>query len=198
MAIDSPGSGAGQSTQSPQGMETPESNRSGLAEQLRDKASHALSSQKTRATDGLGSIVEAVRSTGRQLGDSNHAGLAGYVNTAADSLQRWTDTLQHKDVGEIVEDIQRFGRRQPALLIGLSFGAGLLGARFLKSSGEGVYGSSRDEMYRSTSYGGATPGGSAYGTTQPYSQGGGYTAERSTGTVRDASYGTPGTRSDLG
>jgi hypothetical protein len=178
-------------------MQTPESNRSGLADQLRNKASDALSGQKNRATDGLGSIVEAVRSTGRQLGDSNHTGLAGYVNTAADSLQRWTDTLQHKDVGEIVEDIQRFGRRQPALLIGLSFGAGLLGARFLKSSGDAGYRSSR-EMYGGASYGGATAGGSAYDTTQPYSQGGGYTAERGTGTVRDTSYGTPGTRTDLG
>lgn len=166
MAIESPESGARQ-------------NQSGLADQLRSKASSALSQQKNRATEGLGSIVDAVRSTGRQLGDSNHSSIAGYVNNAADSLQRWTDTLQHKDVGEIVEDIQRFGRRQPALFIGLSFGAGLLGARFLKSSRTESYTSS----YRDTSF--------AYGPGDRYA------AQRPSGTVRGASYGASDSRADL-
>jgi hypothetical protein len=167
MAIESPESGARQN------------NQSGLADQLRSKASSALSQQKNRATEGLGSIVDAVRSTGRQLGDSNHSSIAGYVNNAADSLQRWTDTLQHKDVGEIVEDIQRFGRRQPALFIGLSFGVGLLGARFLKSSRSESYTSS----YRDTSF--------AYGAGDPY------TAQRASGTVRGTSYGASDSRADL-
>jgi hypothetical protein len=37
-------------------------------------------------------------------------------------------------VRELIEDAQRFARRQPAVFLGLSFGLGLLGARFLKSS----------------------------------------------------------------
>ena len=167
MAIESPGSGARQD------------NQSGLADQLRTKASSALSQQKNRATEGLGSIVDAVRSTGRQLGDRDHSSIAGYVNNAADSLQRWTDTLQHKGVGEIVEDVQRFGRRRPALFIGLSFGAGLLGARFLKSSRPESYTSS----YRDASF---APG-----------EGDRHTAPRTSGSTRGTSYGASDNRADL-
>jgi hypothetical protein len=156
-----------------------EQSQSGLADQLRTKASTALSQQKDRATQGLGSIVDAVRNTGRQLGDNNQSGIAGYVNNAADSLQRWTETLQHKDVGEIVEDVQRFGRRQPALFIGLSLGAGLLGARFLKSSRGGAYASS----YRDASFG--------------FGERDSHPAQRSTGIVRETHYGTSDVQSDL-
>ena len=164
MAIDSAGAGSAV---------RPEQ-QSGLADQLRTRAAGALSQQKDRATEGLGTIVDAVRTTGRQLGDNNHSGIANYVNSAADSLQRWTETLQHKQVREIVEDIQRFGRRKPALFIGLSLGAGLLGARFLKSSG-----SAQTSSYRDASY--------------PYGERDSYTAQRTTGMVRDTGYGTSST-----
>jgi len=152
-----------------------------MADRLRDRASDALSQQKHRATQGLGSIVEAVRSTGRQLGDTNQPGIANYVNTAADSLQRWVDTMDRKDVREIVEDVQQFGRRRPALFIGLSFGAGLLGARFLKSSARSAEGSYRDNSYRYRER-----------DTMMSTERDTYTAQRTTGTVRGTSYGSSG------
>ena len=166
-----------------QGSGTTQDKGTGIADQLRTKASGALSEQKSRATQGLESVVEAIRQTGQKLGEGN-SGVAGYVNNAADSLQRWKDTLDRKDIGEIVEDVQRFGRRQPALFVGLSFGAGLLGARFLKSSSEGQsYGAGRS--YGDASFGrndrdtGYSPGGDR----------GTYTAQRTTGLARDVSYG---------
>lgn len=172
-----------------QGTGTTQDNTGGVADQLRTKASGALSQQKSRATQSLGSVVEAIRQTGRQLGDG-HSGIASYVNNAADSLQRWTETLDRKDVGEIVEDVQRFGRRQPALFVGLSFGAGLLGARFLKSSREG-------QSYDGRSYAGQPYGDASLSRTHRdtvYSTGvsdrGVYTAQRTTGPARDGSYDT--------
>jgi hypothetical protein len=167
MATDTPGSTAGQDQQR------------GLADQLRDSASSTLSRQKDRATKSLGTIVEAVRDTGRQLGDRNQSGVARYVNKAADSLERWADTLQRKDIREIVEDVQRFGRRQPAMFIGLSIGAGLLGARFLKSSGRGV----RASSYRDTPFGSADRDI--------------YAARRAGTVARATNFGAPGGRTDL-
>ena len=171
-----------------QGTGTTQDRATGVADQLRTKASGALSQQKSRATQGLGSVVEAIRQTGRQLGDGN-SGIAGYVNNAADSLQRWTETLDRKDIGEIVEDVQRFGRRQPALFVGLSFGAGLLGARFLKSSREG-------QSYEGRSYAGQPYGDASFSRTNrdtgysTASERGVYTAQRTTGLARDVSYDT--------
>jgi hypothetical protein len=108
----------------------------GLAEKVRHQASERLVDQKNRAIGGLDTIAEAIRGTGRQLREQEHAAVAGYVETAADELQRFSQALQQKEIGEIVEDVQRFGRTRPALFVGLAFGAGLAGARFLKSSGE--------------------------------------------------------------
>lgn len=169
---------------------TQENNRgAGIADQLRTKASGALSQQKSRATQELGSVVEAIRQTGRQLGEG-HSGVASYVNNAADSLQRWTETLDRKDIGEIVEDVQRFGRRQPALFVGLSFGAGLLGARFLKSSREGQsYGAG--QSYGDASFA-RTDRDTGYSRDRDS-----YTAQRTTGLTRDASYGRDTTSSGL-
>jgi hypothetical protein len=85
-----------------------------------------------------------------------------------------------------VEDVQRFGRRQPALFIGLSLGAGLLGARFLKSSGRGSY---------AASYGDAA---SSYGERDnSFGERDTYIAQRSVGTVRETSYGGAAGGSDL-
>jgi hypothetical protein len=182
MAIDSPGAGAATGGGTA-GTGSAEPHRSGVADQLRNRASDALAQQKHRATEGLGSIVDAVRSTGRQLGDTNQPGIARYVNNAADSLQRWVSTFDRKDVREIVEDVQQFGRRQPALFMGITFGAGLLGARFLKSS-------ARDDQrsYRDTSF--------SYGERDTMGRSGRdtYTAQRTTGTVGGTSYGSSGNR----
>lgn len=172
MAIDSPGARTASETSNRQEAGGG-ADRRGFADQLRNKASDALSQQKTRATENLGSIVDAVRSTGRQLGDTNQPGIAKYVNDTANSLQRWVDTLEHKDVREIVEDIQQFGRQRPALFLGVTFGAGLLGARFLKSS-------ARDS---GRSYGDTSL---SYGERDTMT----YTAQRNTGTVQKTTYGS--------
>jgi hypothetical protein len=93
-----------------------------------------LNTQKDRATDGLGSIAQAVRQTTGKLREDRQDMVAQYVEQAADQIERFSNSLREKDVSELLEDAQRFARRQPALFIGGSFAVGLLAARFLKSS----------------------------------------------------------------
>lgn len=181
MAIESTGAGTAAGAGTGSGGANDTTRRGGMADQLRNRASDALTHQKDRAAQGLGSIVEAVRSTGRNMGDVNQPGIARYINNAADSMQRWVQTFEHKDIREIVEDVQQFGRQRPALFIGASFGAGLLGARFLKSSARDTYGS-----YRDRSFSNAQRDTSASGERDTY------TAQRSTGTVRGTNYGPSG------
>jgi len=106
----------------------------GLTDQLRDKASSQLSSRKDQAVEGLSSLAEAARQTGRQLREKDQTGVATYVETAADQIERFSHAIGNKDLTEIVADVERFARRQPAVFLGVGFGLGLLGARFLKSS----------------------------------------------------------------
>ena len=106
----------------------------GLVGKVKERASAQLSAQKDRATDGLGTIVQAVRQTSDRLRDDQQDTIARYVESTAVQLERFADTLRDKNVDELLQDVQRLARRQPALFVGGSFALGLLAARFLKSS----------------------------------------------------------------
>ena len=108
---------------------------SGVLDLVRDSATSQLSSQKDRATDGLGSLARAVRQSTQSLRDNQQDTVAQYVEQAADRIEQFSSRLRDRDLGELMRDADRFARRQPAVFIGAAFVVGVLAARFLKSSG---------------------------------------------------------------
>lgn len=108
----------------------------GVMNRVKETASAQLSSQKNRATDGLGSIASAVRETSRPLREKKQDAIAEYVEKAADQLEQFSTRLRERDVNELVNDAQQFARRRPAVFIGGAFLVGVAAARFLKSSAE--------------------------------------------------------------
>ena len=129
----------------------------GLTDRLRHGASAQLNTQKDRATDGLGSVADAVRQSTRQLREQRHETIAGYVEQAADQIDRFSRGLKNKDVGELMRDAQRFAQRKPALFVGSAFAIGLAGARFFKSSSP-----QSEYEYERGRYGGGSYGGADY------------------------------------
>src|SRR5215218_6842478 len=109
--------------------------RTGLMDKVRQSASSQLGTQKDRATDGIGSVAQAVRQSTQQLRDQQHDTIARYVEQGADQLEQFANRLKNKDIGEMAREAQNFARRRPALFIGSAFALGLCAARFLKSSG---------------------------------------------------------------
>jgi len=105
-------------------------------DRVRQGATSQLGTQKDRATDGIGSVAQAVRQTTQQLREQRHETIARYVDEAASQLERVSQRLREKDVGELMDDAQRFARRRPAVFIGSAFALGIIGARFFKSSRE--------------------------------------------------------------
>ncbi len=108
----------------------------GIMDKVKDGAVSQLSTQKDRATDGIGSVAQAVRQSTQQLRDGQHDTIAQYVDQAAAQLERFSTTLREKNVSELLDEAQRFARRNPALFIGGAFAVGLMSARFFKSSGD--------------------------------------------------------------
>jgi hypothetical protein len=100
-------------------------------------------------------VAQAVRQSARPFRDNQQDTIAEYVEKAADQLEQFSTRLRERDLNELMNDAQRFARRQPALFIGVAFTAGLLGARFLKSSAENRRRGAL-QRYEPTSY---TPGG---------------------------------------
>jgi DNA-binding MurR/RpiR family transcriptional regulator len=96
----------------------------GVIDRVKEGATARLEAQK------------AVRKTTDTLRNEKHDTAARFVEQTADQLQRLSTELREKDVTQLVDEAARLARRQPAIFVGLSFAAGLLTARFLKSSQE--------------------------------------------------------------
>jgi len=105
-----------------------------LMNTVKQRAAAQLDTQKTRATDGLSVMANAVRQTTQTLRNDHHESLAQYVDRAADQLERFSNVIRDKDMDQMLRDARNLARRQPALFIGGSFAVGLLAARFVKSS----------------------------------------------------------------
>lgn len=105
-----------------------------ITHRVKESATAQLNKQKDRGADALGSVAQAVRSSTQRLGDERHELLASYVDKAAEHIERWARQMRDKDVEELLADMQRLARRQPALFIGSAFALGLVGTRFFKSS----------------------------------------------------------------
>ncbi|HET8625760.1 MAG TPA: hypothetical protein VFM14_19545 [Gemmatimonadales bacterium] len=101
----------------------------------RDRAASSLGESKGRVAEQIGAVAQAFRQTGDQLriqGQSDR--IAGLTDAMARQADQAADYLRHANAELLRQDVERLTRRQPALVLGGAFVAGLIGARFLKSS----------------------------------------------------------------
>lgn len=108
--------------------------------EVRDQAETKVSEQKSQLARELSAVAENLK----QVDDNLHnveqetpiVGMTGkYTGSLARQIERTAHYLDTREVGEMVSDLEDFARRNPAVFIGGAFAAGLLLARFLKSSG---------------------------------------------------------------
>jgi len=143
---------------------------SGVMNQAKDAASSVVDkaqetvqpqvdSQKERAAQQLGGLADAVRQTSQQLHQKDQHGLADVVGKSAQRVDRLAGYLRERDIGELVDDVERYSRREPAMFIGGALALGFIAARFLKSSREKAYQSRAGSSY---------PIGRSLDDTSPY------------------------------
>lgn len=158
-----------------------------------EQARTTLTTQKSRAAGSLQGVAKAFRQTGTQLRNQDQGAVAGYAESVADQIERFSNALENRDVDEMVTEVKHYARRHPEMFIGGAFVLGMLAARFLKSSAPdemaelerpqlGMYSGSNYPV--TPGHSGTTPG---YTGTTP-----GYTGStsRTTGTTT-GSTGTP-------
>lgn len=115
------------------GQTDPEVTASGVLGGVKQRVSSRVDEQKNRAADGLGGIANAIRTAGNELRGENEA-LAQYVDMASDQLRRFADTIRQRGVSDMMDDVNRFARRNPAVFVGGALLVGIGIARFLKAS----------------------------------------------------------------
>lgn len=97
-----------------------------------DKIEDRAEEQKERATHQLEDLARSLRTASDQL--PADSGMARYMGLAASQADNLAGFLNNHEVADLVDDVEDFARRQPAVFLGGAFAVGMLGARFLKSS----------------------------------------------------------------
>ena len=132
-----------------------------VVNQVQQRAGDQLNRQKETAASELSTVVNAVRRFGETLNNEGNGPIArfaaSYGDKAANSIDRLAKYLREQDPKKLLDDVQSFGRRQPALLIGGAFLLGFAGARVIKSSMEAASGSSTNTSLQRWSNTGARP-----------------------------------------
>ena len=105
-----------------------------VATQAQSQAQSKLERGKADAAITLSSVATSLLNSGTQLRDEQQAVAGEYVERAARQIERAAHFVQTADLREVVDQVEDFARRRPAVFIGSAFAAGLLAARFLKSS----------------------------------------------------------------
>ncbi|TGV64753.1 hypothetical protein EN792_068675, partial [Mesorhizobium sp. M00.F.Ca.ET.149.01.1.1] len=135
----------------------------------------------------LAAFGSALRAASDHLANSDQSPAAGFMRDAAGGLESLSSSLKDKPFGEVLEDIQNFGRQNPGILIAGSVLAGLALGRFIKAS--------PSETHRA--------GHSAAGTKKPDRTTSRQTAKKAREQADDASSnwgvdgGTPGKAAEL-
>ncbi len=106
-----------------------------VAGKVKEQATSQISSQKDKAAESLGSVADAIRQTGEQLRKNDQAApVAQYTDQLANGVEMVSSYLRSKSLTDIVGEVERFARREPALFLGGALTIGLLAGRFLRSS----------------------------------------------------------------
>jgi len=103
-----------------------------VAGQAREQVTHHMDVRKERAVEKISDVAGAIRETSEKL--DGMGPLGDVAGRAADGIERLAQFFEGKQVTDIVRDVERFARREPAIFLGAAFAAGLIGGRFLKSS----------------------------------------------------------------
>jgi len=139
-------------------------------------------------------MAQALHQAGDQMRDQGKDSYAQYVDMAAERVDQFATYLRDQDVSQMMEGVERFARRQPAVFLGSAFLLGVLAARFLKASSPASSGSYQGGMYRGQGYPGYSTGyyGSSYSPTYGRASGMGTGTGTTTGYATGTGTGTAG------
>ena len=98
-----------------------------------NKLRNAAEDQKNVGADFVSGVASAVRRAAGEF--DNQIPFAGdYIRRAAEQIDGASDALRQRDLGELINGVQDFARRQPTAFLGMTVLAGFAAVRFLKSS----------------------------------------------------------------
>lgn len=131
----------------------------------REIAGNAQSQLKGHAQDETQRAGAALSTAGTQLraladGRVDEAGVFGeYVGQAADTVNRWADTINDRGFDSLLDDLRSLGRRRPGTFLLGALAAGVVAARFGRNLAQEMGNGSGGSQLTSTTSTGTDQGG---------------------------------------
>lgn len=127
--------------------EGPQNGHSGdIGQRIKRSASEAMQRTKTAANEEVrkgaqyvagsaSSAANAIRRVADEM-EGDNSWMSSTLRRAADGIESATHNLQTGDISRVMNDVDAFARRQPALFVGASLLAGFALARLAKTAVE--------------------------------------------------------------
>jgi hypothetical protein len=103
---------------------------------VEEETKSRLEKRKETGAHQMHVIAQALRASSDELREQEEPEMAKYASMAADRADRFANTLRHKSVDQLQGEVESFARRRPEVFLGAALVAGVVLARFLKSSGQ--------------------------------------------------------------
>lgn len=126
-----------------------------IADAARGRAEDLAEQGKAIGAERAQGLAQAVRHVADDLEGSSPE-IARHVRAAAESVEGVSAALRERSVGDLINEVGNFARRQPGAFFGAALVAGFAISRFAKSSAEGSAGTGQDTATGGRS--GALPG----------------------------------------
>ncbi len=104
------------------------------AEQVQNQGKAHLDSYRGTAADELEKVAQSAKAAAAELENQDRADLSRYVADMAQGITRFADDLRGRSVDELVGDLNRMARNNPALFIAGSVALGFGLTRFARAS----------------------------------------------------------------
>lgn len=104
------------------------------AEQVKAQGKGQLDSYRDTAADEIEKVAQSAKAAAAELESQDQTGLSHYVSDMAQSMVKLADNLRGKSVDELVGEVNRLARDNPALFITGSIAIGFGLTRFARAS----------------------------------------------------------------
>lgn len=103
-----------------------------LVSEASEAAMTAANEGKEKAAAALGGLTQTVESAAQLIEEKVGPAYSGYVRRAGTSVSTFAETLQNKNVDELLDDTRAFVRRSPMVAIGAAAAIGFVLTRLIK------------------------------------------------------------------
>jgi len=106
---------------------------SDLKDRAISSARSAANEGRTKAGAAIGSLSEMIEDSAKSIDENVGEKYGNYARSAAGAVSSFADSVNSRDVDEMVEEAREFVRKKPAIAIGAAAVVGLLVSRLIKS-----------------------------------------------------------------